>query len=168
MRMIAASVVIAGLSVAGAYAAGAAPTGVYTEDIDRKAQPCTDFFEFANGAWREQNPIPASMVRWSRRWASGELAKDQLKVILDEVSAKPTWPARQRRAAHRRLLRRLHGRGRASTRRASSRSQPLLAEIDAIKDAAGVQAMIGRLHDLAIDVPVRRRVRARQPRARPR
>ena len=32
------------------------------------------------------------MVRWSRRWAAGESAKDQLKGILDEVSAKHDWP----------------------------------------------------------------------------
>ena len=87
MRMI-----IAVFLVVNAGAAGAAPTGVYVEDISAKAQPCTDFFEFANGSWRENNPIPDSMVRWSRRWASGELAKDQLKVILDDISANRSWP----------------------------------------------------------------------------
>jgi endothelin-converting enzyme/putative endopeptidase len=52
--------------------------GVFAEDVDRTADPCVDFYQFANGAWRAKNPIPPSMVRWSRRWASGELAKDQL------------------------------------------------------------------------------------------
>ena len=54
------------------------PKGVETGDLDRSVEPCTDFFEFANGTWRAQNPIPPSMVRWSRRWAAGESAKDQL------------------------------------------------------------------------------------------
>src|SRR6187397_559181 len=67
--------------------------GIQTSDLDRRAEPCTDFFQFANGTWRKENPIPPSMVRWSRRWAAGEVAKDQLKVILDEVSAKTTGPA---------------------------------------------------------------------------
>ena len=30
--------------------------GALTEDIDRTADPCTDFFQFANGAWRAKNP----------------------------------------------------------------------------------------------------------------
>jgi endothelin-converting enzyme/putative endopeptidase len=47
-------------------------------DLDRKANPCDDFFQFANGTWRAANPIPASMTRWSRRWQAGENAKDRL------------------------------------------------------------------------------------------
>ena len=40
--------------------------GIDPADLDRKAAPCDDFYEFANGTWRANNPIPASMTRWSR------------------------------------------------------------------------------------------------------
>src|SRR6478609_4035478 len=66
--------------------------GVYVSDLDRKADPCTDFFQYSNGSWRAQNPIPASMDRWSRRWQAGEQNKDQLKTILDDESKKHDWP----------------------------------------------------------------------------
>src|SRR5690349_25146238 len=70
-----------------ALAADSALQGVEVGDIDRKVDPCNDFFAYANGAWRAQNPIPASMPRWSRRWAAGEANKDQLKIILEAAAA---------------------------------------------------------------------------------
>lgn len=60
--------------------------GVQLGDMDRKADPCQDFFEYANGQWRADNPIPPSMVRWSRRWQAGETTKDVLKEILDDAA----------------------------------------------------------------------------------
>ena len=41
-------------------------------DIDRKVDPCTDFYDFANGAWRAANPIPASMPRC---WKPSEISR---------------------------------------------------------------------------------------------
>src|SRR5579862_5991463 len=49
--------------------------GIDTADLDRKSQPCDDFYEFANGTWRANNPIPASMTRWSKRWQAGETSR---------------------------------------------------------------------------------------------
>jgi putative endopeptidase len=69
-----------------------APVGIETADLDRSANPCNDFYQFCNGAWRAANPIPATMDRWSRRWAAGESNKDQLKVILEAASAKHDLP----------------------------------------------------------------------------
>ena len=70
----------------------AATRGVYVSDLDRSADPCTDFFGFSNGTWRQQNPIPASMTRWSRRWQAGETSKDRLKDIL--AKGQPAFKSR--------------------------------------------------------------------------
>jgi putative endopeptidase len=81
---------------AGFAAAGFSQTaplkGIETGDLDRKADPCSNFYQYANGSWRAQHPIPASMDRWSRRWEAGEANKDQLRVILDDVSSHPDQP----------------------------------------------------------------------------
>jgi putative endopeptidase len=62
--------------------------GVQLSDMDPSVEACNDFYNYSNGEWRKKNPIPASMPRWSRRWQAGEMAKDRLRQILEEVSAK--------------------------------------------------------------------------------
>jgi putative endopeptidase len=61
--------------------------GIDVTDIDRKVSPCQDFYEFANGEWRAKNPIPPSMVIWSKRWAAGESTKEVLHGILEDAAA---------------------------------------------------------------------------------
>ena len=143
---------IAFLAIApAALAADPALRGIETGDLDRGVEPCADFFQFANGEWRRQNPIPPSMVRWSRRWAAGELAKNQLKALLEEVSARRSWApgsVEQPIGDHYAACmdqERIDGLGPAPV-------QPLLAEIDGVKDKAGLQRMIGTLHGLNIEV----------------
>ncbi|HMG22316.1 MAG TPA: M13 family metallopeptidase [Kofleriaceae bacterium] len=126
--------------------------GVYVSDLDRSADPCTDFFAFSNGTWRQQNPIPASMTRWSRRWQAGETAKDRLKDILDEVSAKTDWPA----ASVEQLIGDFYG-GCMDQARVDQRGiepiKPLLAEIEKLREPGDVGRMIARLHAIAVFVP---------------
>jgi endothelin-converting enzyme/putative endopeptidase len=78
-------------TAASAASAAAPQRGVEAGDLDRSADPCGDFFQFANGNWRAANPIPQSMQRWSRRWQAGEANKDQLRSILEELSRRE-WP----------------------------------------------------------------------------
>jgi endothelin-converting enzyme/putative endopeptidase len=133
-------------------AALAQQRGVFVEDINRKADPCVDFFDYANGAWRANNPIPPSMVRWSRRWQSGELAKEHLKVILDEVSQRKDWP----QGSAEQLISDHYGACMDEAlveKQGAKPVQPLLKRIDGLKDMAAVQRMIGELHVMNVNVP---------------
>ena len=66
---------IVSLVLPQAFIAQTALHSIAVKDLDRKAAPCEDFYEFSNGTWRANNPIPASMTRWSRRWQAGESCK---------------------------------------------------------------------------------------------
>ena len=34
--------------------------------IDKTVDPCTDFYAFACGNWKKNNPVPADQTRWGR------------------------------------------------------------------------------------------------------
>jgi putative endopeptidase len=126
--------------------------GIETADLDSKADPCTDFAQYANGTWHAQNPIPAYMDRWSRRWKAGEDAKEQLKDILEEVSKRTDWP----KGSPEQLIGDYYGScmDEAKINKAGlAPAQPLLKEIDAMKTPADLQRMIRRMHELSAFVP---------------
>jgi putative endopeptidase len=64
-------------------------TGFDPSAIDRKADPCTDFYQFACGAWNAANPVPPDQSRWGRFDALQERNREVLHKIL-EAAAVPT------------------------------------------------------------------------------
>lgn len=142
------------LTLLVACAAGAADNpvkGVEIGDIDRKADPCTDFFAYSNGRWRAENPIPASMPRWSRRWAAGEATKEQLREILEQAAA-----AKAARGSIEQLTGDFYA-GCMNEKQADGLGAkpvaPLLAQIDAIRSTADLHRTIGDLHAVGIAAP---------------
>src|SRR5260370_27957600 len=126
--------------------------GVEPSDIDGGVDPCVDFFAYANGSWRANNPIPASMPRWSRRWAAGEATKGRLREILDQTSA----VSGRAKGSVEQLMGDFYGAcmGEAQANRLGVKPlSPLLSEIDGIQNAAAVQRVIARFHAIAIPVP---------------
>src|SRR5215203_3340170 len=140
------------LSVSVPSSAQSSPKGVETGDIDKSVEPCVDFYNYANGAWRAANPIPPSMVRWSRRWAAGELTKDRLHEILEETARRKDWPA----ASVEQLIGDYYASGMDEARingLGAAPVEPWFADIDTMKSAADLQKMIARLHDFGVGVP---------------
>jgi putative endopeptidase len=144
---------LAVLLVSSVTLSRAAPSrGVELGDLDRSVDPCTDFFEFANGTWRANNPIPPSMTRWSRRWQSGETAKDKLKTILEAAERDQSAA----KGSAEQLIGSYYGACMDEERVNARGVLPLkdwFARIDGIKDAPGLGRALTELHDVAIVVP---------------
>jgi putative endopeptidase len=127
--------------------------GVFVEDIDKTVNACTNFFDYANGAWRKANPIPNNMTRWSRRWETGERNKNQLQAILEDLSKTRGQYAK---GSIEQQITDFYGAcmDTAAINAAGVKPiAPLLAEIDAMKSRAAIQPMIGKLHDLSVNIP---------------
>jgi len=121
--------------------------GVFVDDIDKNADACTNFFDYANGAWRAANPIPPSMQRWSRRWAAGERNKEQLRTLLDDVSKRSDWP----KGSIDQQISDFYGScmdEKQINALGIKPIEPLMNEIKAIKTPAALQQTIAHLHQL--------------------
>lgn len=135
-----------------AHAQSAILRSVDTSDLNRTAKACDNFYDFANGGWRANNPIPASMDRWSRRWQAGEANKDRLRIILDDLSSAP----------HRAVGTppQLAGDFYAACTNVKAVDaagvmplKPYIAKIAAIHDITGLQRELAALHAINIMIP---------------
>jgi endothelin-converting enzyme/putative endopeptidase len=126
--------------------------GIDVSDLDRKVDPCTDFYEFANGTWRANHPIPSTMLRWSKRWESGETTKDKLKEVLETAQQDKTAA----KGSTDQIIGDYYGACTDESRVNARGIEPLkkwFAEIDSVKDNAGLEPVLADMHDILVTVP---------------
>jgi putative endopeptidase len=146
------------LAVAVAIAAPAGAQNTYRQtvpldpaNVDRTANACVDFYQFANGGWLTGNPLPAAYSRWGSFEELGEKNQQALTKIL-QAAASDT-DAKQ--PATYKMLGTFYGNcmdSAAAERQGSSALQPQLKRIAEIDDRADLQREIAQLQ--LIGVPV--------------
>lgn len=57
--------------------------------MDKAAVPGDDFFEFANGTWAKNTPIPADKARYGMFNVLDDLSKERTRTIIDEQAKDP-------------------------------------------------------------------------------
>jgi putative endopeptidase len=145
-------ILTAALAALAAAADAHAPLeGIQTRDLNRHVEACTDFYEFANGTWRADNPIPAPSPKWSRRIAAHDENWHRQQSVLEATAGKKDW--RQGSAEQ------VAGDYYASCMDESAIEAagvaplaPLITQIDQAVTLADVERNIRRLQDLAIPV----------------
>jgi len=150
MRRNARPFALSALAVALAIPAGAQGTYHQTVpldpvNLDRTANACVDFYQFANGGWVKNNPIPAAYSRWGSFDELSENNQATLTKILDRAAA----DANAKQATESKMLGTFYKScmdSAAAERAGAAPLKPRLARIDAIKTRADLQREIARLH----------------------
>ena len=62
--------------------------GYDLNNIDKTCKPCDDFFQFANGGWLKNNPIPAEYPVWGSFVTLADKNRAALREILEAAAAK--------------------------------------------------------------------------------
>ena len=133
-----------GLTAAG-LVAQSGPHGVDPANLDTSVKPCDDFYHFANGGWLKAHPLPADKAIYGSFAEVSDRNREILKQILDETSARRTWP----KGSVEQKVGDFFAAGMdaaAIEKRGTAPLKPILATIDALKDSKHLALTLAKLH----------------------
>src|SRR5438876_671010 len=121
---------------------GAPPT-VALASLDRAADPCVDFYQFACGGWMATHPIPSDRSNWATFDELQERNNQKLHDILEAAAARPTAETRQ--------IGDYYGSCMDETGINAKGEMPLQSELDRVSSLAnrsGLPSVLAMLHSI--------------------
>ncbi len=147
--MLAGAVALAGCHAPGHHMGQTSPEeasfkhGIHRHDMDTSCAPGKDFYQYANGSWAADNPIPPEYSSWGVGREVNERNQKILQKILEDSSAKPGPKGETRQ-----MIGDLYASGMDEARIASLGAAPLkptLDKIDALQDSNGLIKLLPEL-----------------------
>jgi putative endopeptidase len=126
--------------------------GIDPANLDKNANPCQDFYQFANGGWLAKNPIPAAYPAWGVGSVLNEQNQQTVREII-EAAAANTHAAK---GSNEQKVGDYYASCMAEDKIEAAGLKPLESEfalIDKIKDERGLQAEFAHLTDIGMAVP---------------
>ncbi len=119
-------------------------SGVDLKNFDKSIKPGDDFYEYVNGNWIKDNPIPPEYSRWGAFPKLRDDALTALHSIIEDVSKNPTAadPNQQK-------LRDLFATAMDEAKLEAQGVKPLAGDVEKIgqvKDTDGLVALVGYFH----------------------
>ena len=127
-------------------------SSLHLDWLDKNVQPAQDFFEFANGTWRKQNPVPAAYPVWSVMAALEEKNLAIVHQLIKDIHTHPTHPV----DAITQKISDFYYSGMNETainKAGATPLQPEFLRIEAIKQLPELQKEIVRLQLIGISAP---------------
>src|SRR6476660_6176371 len=148
MRLTTAALLLAGFTTIGAVAQGTNNANSTVSAMDKSADPCVDFYQFACGGWTKNNPIPSDQPIWSRFGELAERNRTVLRGILENAGKATNRTANEQKIGDYYATCIDED---AINKKGIAVLKPEFDRINGLKDKAGLPALLAHLHSQGID-----------------
>ncbi len=121
--------------------------------MDTTTSPCDNFYTYAIGNWRLNNPVPETESRWMAFNILNEENRKKLMKLVDEVSQKKSLEL----GSDEQMIRDFYNSGMdvaSIEKRGVSEIQDIINSIDAASTVQDIQTLFGKLAPLGINTPL--------------